>query len=102
MSIVTIKLNNKSFPIACEDGQEQALSDAVATLNNRIDQLKHASPTATTEYLLLLCAISLQDELINLKRAAKNSGLSSKEEMLLNTLNDITDYIEALAQNIKK
>ena len=67
MATITIKLNNKIFPIACEDGQEQLVENASKELIQKLEQLKTNSPTATTEYLLLLSAISMQNELLNSK-----------------------------------
>jgi len=95
MATITVKINHKPFPIACENGQEALVEKAALKLVERYDQLKAASPTAPFEYILVLCAISMQNEIFNLKQQG-NSDFTKDYESLEKSLKEIEQIVEAL------
>lgn len=97
MSVVTVKINNKVYQISCEPGQESILTDSAAKIDQEVGNLKNYSPTATTEYLLLLTAIKLQHQLDSKTLGKDNSNLELDKLLV-----EITSYIESLALKIKK
>jgi cell division protein ZapA (FtsZ GTPase activity inhibitor) len=99
MSIVTLNLNNKYFQVECSDGQEEALLNAVSQIDTKIHTLKHSSPSASNEYMLLLVAISLQDEINDIK--SKHGITSINNDLLIGTLDKVSTYMESLAYKIK-
>lgn len=101
MSVVTITINNKKFQIACNDGQEALVQSAAQTLSDNIDNLKSASPSASTELLLIMCALGLQDDNSSLRSKLGNADLEDTDK-LSNTLSTIAGYLEELANKISK
>ena len=101
MSVITITLNNKQFQLACGDGEESSLQDAVEKLSNRLDSMKEESPRATTELLLIFCALGLQDENTDLRTKLSSSGYSY-DEKISETLSTIASYLDELAKKITK
>jgi cell division protein ZapA len=99
MSIVTITINNKQFQIACNDGQEELLKSAANKLSDNLEMIKNVSPKASTELLLILCALGLQDENSNLRSKLDNTGFNDNEK-LSETLSTIAGYLEELAVKI--
>lgn len=99
MATITIKVNNKNFPISCEDGQETMVEKAACEINNRIDKLKAMSPTAPTEYLLVLTAISLQNELLQPNQLSNDN--KTDISAIENSLNEISSIIESLNKKLK-
>lgn len=99
MSIVTITINNKQFQIACNDGQEELLQSAANKLSDNLEMIKNVSPKASTELLLILCALGLQDENSSLRSKLDNAGVTDNEK-LSETLSTIAGYLEDLAVKI--
>jgi cell division protein ZapA (FtsZ GTPase activity inhibitor) len=99
MATITIKLNNKTFPVECDESELQLVQRSVEKLTKRFEQLKALSPTATTEYLLLLCAISIQSD--NLGEAQTESSFNEIEDVE-NSLREISDIVESIATKLKK
>jgi cell division protein ZapA len=101
MSVVTITINNKKFQIACNDGQEALVQSASDVLSNKIDTLKKVSPSASTELLLIMCALGLQDDNSSLRSKLGEADLEDTEK-LSDTLSTIAGYLEELANKISK
>ncbi|MES2214759.1 MAG: cell division protein ZapA [Pseudomonadota bacterium] len=102
MAIVTVVINDKNFQIACNDGEEARLQSAGDTLRSKIDALKAISPRATTEFLLVMCALGLQDEVTSLQNKLTNMGDTGEDDKVAETLSTIAGYLESLAEKIAK
>lgn len=105
MSIVTIILNNKNFQLYCNDGEEEELLILADTLNKKIFEIKNASPTASSELLLVMIALSLQAELKNLLKKINDmdySKVHNNNQEFSETLSTIAGYLENLAKKIGK
>lgn len=101
MSVVTITLNNKNFQIGCNDGEEALLQSAAEKLQIQIEKMKSSSPKATTEMLLIFCALALQDENAELRTKLGDTGYSD-DEKISETLSTIANYLDELAKKITK
>lgn len=99
MATITIKLNNKIFPVECEEAQIKLVQDSVQKLTDRFNQLKALSPTASTEYLLLLSAISIQSENIN---NSSNKDEKNEIEEVENHLKEIFELTKSITEKLKK
>jgi cell division protein ZapA (FtsZ GTPase activity inhibitor) len=105
MSIVTITLNNKNFQLSCDEGAEEQLKSLASSLNARMVEIKRANSGASFELLLVMAALSIQDQLesVNAKFAHVEGGKSSNEgEQFAETLSTIAQYLENLAKKIDK
>jgi len=105
MSIVTITLNNKNFQLVCNDGSESQLIELASALNARIAEVKIANPSSSFELLLVMSALSLQEQTQNLSAKlgkANDPKSGDEEEKFAETLSTIALYLENLAQKIGK
>jgi len=105
MSIVKITLSNKSFQLVCNDGSEEQLIELASKLDERIAAVKSANPSSSFELLLVMSALSLEDQVQNLhgKLGKINGGQGNNEdEKFAETLSTIALYLENLAQKIGK
>ena len=105
MSIVTITLNNKNFQLSCDAGAEEQLKNLGESLNSRMLEMKRANSSASFELLLVMAALSIQDQLesITTKFGKVNGNKNNNEdEQLRETLITIAQYLENLAKKIGK
>lgn len=101
MSVVTVVINGKHVQIACNDGEEERVKSAGVLLSKKLDSFKEANPKITTEFLLVICALGLQDEVMALQSKLTRMGDTGEDEKVAETLSTIAGYLESLAQKIK-
>jgi cell division protein ZapA (FtsZ GTPase activity inhibitor) len=97
MTTLQININNKNFPVECEESQVELLKKAAESLKDRFNDLKKYSPTATSEYILFLCALSLESESLSTNKT--KTELNSVD---MKNLEDALKNILSLAENLKK
>lgn len=105
MSIITITLGSKTFQLACSEGSREELCNLAAKLNENIAQIKKVNPSASFELLLVMSALSLQEQVQNLtNKIAKidSANMPPEEEKFAETLSTIAGYLEDLARKIGK
>ena len=100
MAVVTIAINGKNFQLSCNDDEEERLTSASSILGEKVDNLKNLNPRASTELLLVMCAVGLQDEVVTLKSRLARVGDDTEDEKVAATLSTIADYLESLAKKI--
>lgn len=100
MAIVTLAISGKNFQIACNDGEEERLQSAASILSNKMDHLKSASPKASAELLLIMCALGFQDEVVTLRDKLVKMGDTGEDEKVAETLSTIAGYLESLAKKV--
>jgi cell division protein ZapA (FtsZ GTPase activity inhibitor) len=101
MSIVTITINNKKFQIGCNDGQEELVTNAASKLDEKIQTIKKVSPTASTELLLIMCALGLQDDNSTLRKQLGKGEIDNPDaEVLSQALTSISRHLENIANKI--
>jgi len=61
MSIVTITLSNRDFKLYCPEESHAELYSLAAKLDNEINKVKQANPSASFELLLVMVALNLLD-----------------------------------------
>jgi cell division protein ZapA len=69
MAQVTIRINGFTYPVSCEDGQEQHLTEMAAEVDRRITSIKSLGSQTGESRLLVLAALLLADELHDTKTA---------------------------------
>ncbi len=98
MARINIILNNKTFPVECDESQAELVQKSAERINSKFEHLKKSSPMASTEYLLLLCAITLESENISKINDVSENDIRGFESKL----EEISNLTEALSQNLKK
>ena len=69
MPQVSLRINSRTFDMSCADGEETHLEALAAEINRRIEQLRPQMPGAAEIKLLLAAALTLADEVHDLRHA---------------------------------
>ncbi len=67
MAQVTIRINGYAYSVGCADGEENHLEAMARELDERVDGVKAVAGTAGEARLLVLAALTMADELFDLK-----------------------------------
>ncbi|MBH68772.1 MAG: cell division protein ZapA [Rhodospirillaceae bacterium] len=104
MAQVEIIINGQTFRIACEDGQEARLADLALLVDGKVSELVTQVGQAGQHRLLVMAALVLADELVDLRdlqisqiRPDKNEGggeISSVVENLAKRIENIADRVD--------
>ena len=70
MALVTVTVNNHSYRLQCDDGEEDRLHKLVDMLNSKIDGLAAQFGQAGSDRLVVMAGLLLADELLELKERA--------------------------------
>ena len=92
-----IIINNKPYEICCNPGEEDQLQHVANILQSKVGTLKTALPYITHELLLVIIALTLQDELLDKEKAS----IGPNDE-IADALDSISSYIEQLSASIKQ
>lgn len=77
MTEVSVEINGRKFRMACEDGQEQHLSDLAARFNVQVEQFKGSFGEIGDNRLTVMAGIAVLDELV----AAENKIQQLRDEV---------------------
>ncbi|PCI56795.1 MAG: cell division protein ZapA [Alphaproteobacteria bacterium] len=67
MSEVTLKINNRGYSLACDDGQEQRLVDLGHYVDGHLQNIAQAGAATNEAHLLVLTSLVLADEIYELR-----------------------------------
>lgn len=70
MAEVSITLNNRSYDIACDAGQEGRIVDLAAYIDQRLQQIARSGGAYNEAHLLVLTTLVLADEVFELQDGA--------------------------------
>ena len=73
MAQVDVSVNGQSYRIACEDGQEDRLVDLAAMVDEKVIGLVNQIGQVGSNRLLVMAALIIADELVDLKTEAGSS-----------------------------
>jgi cell division protein ZapA len=85
MAQVTVIVNEKSYTLACDDGEEPHLTKLAAQIDNRIAELPEAAAKASDARLLLMAGLTIADDLI-----LAHERIAVIEEELAGLKDDVT------------
>jgi cell division protein ZapA len=101
MPRVDIMLNGRSYPIACEEGQEDRVREIAVFLDQRIHEVKRQAPTATDAQLLVMVSLMVTDELFDASaQGPAQDGQDS--EQAAQSVGRLAGRIEALAARLEQ
>lgn len=63
MAHVTVTVNNASYTLACDDGEEAHLTALAKRFDKRVTEVKKEAKNASEAQLLLMAGLLLEDEL---------------------------------------
>ncbi|MEM9104348.1 MAG: cell division protein ZapA [Pseudomonadota bacterium] len=118
MAQITVIIDDKSYRMACEEGQEEHLTDLASRFDRYVGHLKNEFGEIGDLRLTVMAGILVMDELSEAQR--KLSGLESEsnslkktrdtalsqveeaDERLAKTLTHITSQVERIAEKLEK
>lgn len=120
MSEVTLKINNRGYSLACDDGQEQRLYELSKYVDSRLHDIAASGAATNESHLLVLTSLVLADEVYELRdevahmrkhmeqlRAnpahdaqAQSSELAEQEEVIAQAIEHLAHKIEHISDRI--
>ena len=67
MSEVTLKINNRGYSLACDNGQEQRLVDLAHYVDGHLQNIAQAGAATNEAHLLVLTSLVMADEIYELR-----------------------------------
>ena len=105
MAQVDVKVNGQTFRIACEDGQEERLTDLASMVNEKISDLADQVGQVGQNRLLVMAALVIADELVDLRNGSKNivdDTTNNEDNEIAALLEHVTKRIENIADQVDK
>lgn len=110
MARVSVTINGRKYPIACEDGQEAHLSRLAAYVDRRISELVASVGQVGDTQLLVMVSLLVADELSDayseietLQASGPGGGARVEAEENLGTaMESLADRIERIADRLKE
>ena len=105
MAQVDVSVNGQSYRIACEDGQEDRLVDLATMVDEKVLELVNQIGQVGRNRLLVMAALIIADELVDLKNEAGSSqeleDNTNQQDTVL-ALQEITKRIENIADQVEQ
>lgn len=110
MGQVNLQINGRSFGMECDDGQEQRVKELGEYVENKVQNISSAGAANNETHLLVLTALMLADEVIDLRDdlAALGDHVESKgnydqeQQMVAEAIDTIAERIEIMAERVQK
>ena len=105
MAQVDVSVNGQSYRIACEDGQEDRLVDLAAMVDEKVLGLVNQIGQVGSNRLLVMAALIIADELVDLKNEAVSSQElkdNTNQQDTVFALQEITKRIENIADQVEQ
>jgi cell division protein ZapA len=64
---IDISLLGRSYKVACEDGEREALMEAVAYLDGKMGEIKKAGKVSGTDRVAVMAALNIAHEFLTMK-----------------------------------
>jgi cell division protein ZapA len=74
MGEVTLNIHGKNYGIACDNGQEDRVTDVGAYVDSRAREISEAGAASNENHLLVLTALVLADEIKELRETLRSNG----------------------------
>lgn len=111
MAEVNLTINGRNYGISCDDGQEQRVMDLGAYVDEKIRSMAKAGAANTELHLLVLTSILMADEIFDLREqiasgepgapAAQNGGIDPDDPVLTQTIDELAERINAIADRLQ-
>ena len=102
MAEIKLVINNRSYDMACDDGQEDRIRQLASYVDGKITSIAQAGGSRNENHLLMLTSLVLADEIFDLKESGATKGGSAsfdttKAKALIDSL---IERVEALSAQV--
>jgi cell division protein ZapA len=108
---VTVSINGRSYPVTCDDGQEERIRSLAEYVDKKVREFATSAGAVGEARLLVLAGLVLADELAeateNLRRMrrapppAANGHDAATERVVAAGLENLAERIEAIAERLE-
>lgn len=109
MAEVTLTVNNRSFNLACAEGDEERLQNLASYVDERLQAIASSGVVRKESDLMALTAIVLADELFEAQAATSNDNGQSSEDYAAKLQKALQEQeaeyakqVDALTDTVKK
>ncbi len=103
MSSVSVTVNGKRYPIACENGQEAHLSRLAVYVDNRLKEIAAAvGRPVSDDLLLVMTSLVIADELSDLYSRRPHQPAEVDRERQAAALGALASRLEAIANRAER
>lgn len=112
MAQTAVRINGRSYPIVCDDGQEAHLAHLAEFIDKRVGQLAAAVGRADDSRLLVMASLMIADELLDaqaeLRAARAEAGdspalaVAAAEDVIARRIERMAERIEGLAVQFER
>ncbi|MEK7245019.1 MAG: cell division protein ZapA [Pseudomonadota bacterium] len=79
MAQISVRIDGRSYPIVCDDGQEAHLAMLALFIDKRIEQLAAAVGRGDDARLLVMASLMVADELMDARAELKSARAGASE-----------------------
>ena len=104
MPQVSITINGRAYPVACDEGEEERIRELARTIDARVAGFARQVGQAGEARLLLLAALVLADELAEASEAARRLGTdqpAADSAAVAGNVSRLAQRIEAVAARLE-
>lgn len=98
MPQVTVTIDDKSYRMACEDGQEQHLQDLATKFDRYVSHLRSQFGEIGDQRLTVMAGIMVMDELVELQ--GKLKGIEKEMDLVKTTRDNALKDVERLDDEV--
>lgn len=104
MAEIKLVINNRTYDMACDDGQEDRIRQLASYVDGKITSIAQAGGSRNENHLLMLTSLVLADEIFDLKESSK--GGNNKTEPSFDTekakalIDSLIERVEALSAQV--
>jgi len=111
MAEVSLAIHGKKYGIACDDGQENRVSELGRYVDTRLREIASAGATTNDSHLLVLTSLVLADEIYDIRAEMSESAAAPSEEqrvseqeekVILNAIHNLMQRIDTVSQRLEK
>jgi cell division protein ZapA len=105
MATVTVTVNGRRYPIACDEGEEEHVSKLASYVDDKVSELSGSVGQIGDAQLLLMASLLVADELSDALHdlaAARGSGAGAGGDGLAGRLNAMAAQIEDIAGRLER
>jgi cell division protein ZapA len=105
MPQITVTINGRPYPVACEAGEEERVAEMARYVDGKMQHFAAAHGQIGEARLLVLAALLLADELTDAREAGRHAGTTNGtaagEAIMADGIAALASRIEAIASKLE-
>ena len=110
MAEVSLTIHGRNYNISCEDGQEQRVQGLGRYVDSKLREIAKAGAATTESHLLVLTALLLADEIVDLRdniailgdQAEMSTRFQQEEALMVRAIDSLAGRIDIIAERLQR